>query len=211
MTEPNPPFAPFASPGAIPSRGPSLVPLPLEEARERAVRLLSDGYAYDKLSETEFEWRLGRLSTMDSPAAVDALVADLVAPPTPAAASVTVTEDEGRIVAVMSQTRREGPWTVPRQLRVLALMSEVRIDLRNAAIPDGCTIEISSIMANVKLVVPPDLSVDFDVTPVMASVENEAADHGAPAWGAPRLRIRGMALMAEVRVEVRLDANLARR
>jgi hypothetical protein len=184
--------------------GRALAPLPLEQARERAVRLLSDGYAYDKLSETEFEWRLGRLGTMDSPAAIDALVADLVALPAPATAPLAAVQDEGRIVAVMSQTRREGPWTVPTRMRVLAVMSEVRLDLRYASIPHGCTIEISAIMANVKVVVPPDVSVDFDVTPIMASVENEAADVGAPAWGAPHLRIRGMALMSEVRVDVRV-------
>ena len=50
---------------------------PATEARERAIALLTDGYAYDALTEAEFEWRLGELMRAESTAAIDALVSDL--------------------------------------------------------------------------------------------------------------------------------------
>jgi hypothetical protein len=57
-------------------------PLPLADARERAIRLLTDRYADDTLSTGEFESRLDRLYGTRTAAAVEALVADLAAPRT---------------------------------------------------------------------------------------------------------------------------------
>jgi hypothetical protein len=186
---------------------PGTVASSLADSRERAIRLLTDGYAYDAITEEEFEWRLGQLSHADSPAAIDALVADLatasqtgLAPGTGYSAAARL---EGRIIGIMSETRRQGPWRVPRKLRVFALMSDVRLDLRYAAIPDGCTISVMAIMANVSLIVPPGLAVDFDVTPVMASTRNDAKELESPGYRVPHVHVQGAAVMSEVRVRVR--------
>lgn len=69
------PRTPLASPQ--PNR-PSLT---LEGARERAIRLLADGYAYDVISEEELERRLAQLNDATTSYAVDALVSDLAVPP----------------------------------------------------------------------------------------------------------------------------------
>lgn len=180
----------------------------LDAARERAIRLLTDGFAYDVITVDEFEWRLGQLSHADSPRAIDALVADLMAPadgltgshalaPAPAFAA------EGRILGIMSETRRMGPWRVPQWLRVKAVMSDVKIDLRYAVIPSGCTIDLSAIMANVSFIAPPGLVVDFDVTSIMASARNDARAMASDGYTLPHVRIRGSAIMSEVRVRVR--------
>jgi hypothetical protein len=179
---------------------------PLSEARERAVRLLSDGFAYDAITVEEFEWRLGQLSRANTPRDIDALVADL-AVPMPGAAAVmapVVTQpSEGRIVGIMSQTRRDGPWRLPQLLQVKGVMSEVKIDLRRAVIPPHCTIDVTAIMANVTFTVPPGMIVDFDVSPIMASTRNDARGVGIMGYELPHVRIRGSAIMAEVRVRVR--------
>jgi len=203
MTEPlNRPT--IASPSAAPAPGSALA-LAVEEARERAIRVLSDGYAYDALTEDEFEWRLGQLSLANSPAEVQALIADL-----PAAGTVSTeagyavapaAEVEG-IRAIMSEVRRDGPWRLPQRLRVTAVMSSVRLDLRYATIPPGCRIEIRAIMANVLIIVPPGLPVEFDVSPVMGSARNDSWRVPA-AIGAPLVRVSGSAVMAEARVRVR--------
>ena len=178
----------------------------LDEARERAIRLLTDGFAYDVITVEEFERRLGLLSHADTPRAIDALVADLGTPartglvPGPMAAAAAA---EGRILGIMSQTRREGPWRVPQRLRVKAVMSEVRVDLRYAVIPPGCTIDVSAIMANVHVIVPPGMVVDFDVTPIMASARNDVRAQALDGYLQPEVRIVGSAVMAEVRVKVR--------
>lgn len=193
-------------PTPLPSYRPAVAPLPpvdLEEARERAVRLLSDGYAYDQLSEAEFEWRVDRLNKSTSAAAIDALVADLLVPAASPAATPVAPEAHGRLLALMSEASRVGVWTVPARLEVVAVMSQVRLDLRHAQLPPACTIELFGLMANVHVIVPPGLPVYLDVGAVMASTRNDAVSLAPPAAGVPCVIVRGAAMMSEVRVRVR--------
>lgn len=196
----NGPYVPTGSTAPDPG---SALAAALDQAREHAIRVLSDGFAYDALTEDEFEWRLGQLSLANSPAEVQALIADLPARGTPSPAAPTVpARGYDRIRGVMSEIRREGVWRLPQRLRVSAVMSNVRLDLRQAVIPPGCLIEVRAFMANVTIVVPPGLPVDFDVSPIMASARNDSA-HVPAASGAPVVQVRGSAVMAEVRVRMR--------
>jgi hypothetical protein len=200
MTEPRTPLP------AAPLRDDGIAAHPLDEARERAIRLLTDGFAYDVITVDEFEWRLGQLGHADTPRAVDALVADLgaVSPGrAPASPATALVPAEARIFGLMSQTRRTGPWRVPQRLRVKGVMSEIRIDLRSAIVPAGCTIDVSAIMANVGFIVPPGMVVDFDVTAIMATTRNDARGQGLDGFLVPHVRIKGSAFMSEVRVRVR--------
>jgi hypothetical protein len=179
---------------------------PFDDARERAIRLLTDGFAYDLITVEEFEWRLEQLSRADNPSAIDALVADLGAAGQggmPVRTAGLTPLAEGRILGIMSQTRREGPWRVPQRLRVKAVMSEVRVDLRYAVLPPACTIDVSAIMANVHFIVPPGMVVEFDVTPVMATARNDVRAQRLDGQLQPHVRIHGSAVMSEVRVRVR--------
>jgi hypothetical protein len=197
----------YPMPYSPPRHAADHAPLSVDDTRERAIRLLTDAYAYDVITEEEFEWRLGQMIHADSPHAIEALVADLVAP-APAATAVTrgyspVFEPEGRVLGIMSETRRRGPWRVPQRLRVKAIMSDMKIDLRYAVLPPACTIDLSAIMANVTFIVAPGMIVDFDVTSVMAAAGNDARAAATSAYMLPHVRIQGMAIMAEVRVKVR--------
>lgn len=178
----------------------------LHAARERAIALLTDRYADDSLSEVEFEARLSWLSAADSAARIDELVADLAAPRSIVPAHDTspyglLALPEQRISAVMSSTSRTGQWTLPTRLVVRAVMSELRVDLRHASLPPAAEIDLSAVMANVRFIVPPELGVESDVSAFMATVRNDASVAHWP--GAPRLRITGSAVMAEVRVQVK--------
>ena len=198
-----------AAPSAAPEPGSALA-IAVEQAREHAIRVLSDGYAYDTLTEDEFEWRLGQLSLANSPVEVQALIADL---PGGSGAPVASAHTGGayagvpapareRISGIMSEVRRDGAWRLPQRLKVSAVMSNVRLDLRQAVIPSGCVIEVRAIMASVSIVVPPGLPVEFDVSPFMGAARNDSS-RMAPAFGAPVVRVMGSAVMAEVRVRVR--------
>jgi Cell wall-active antibiotics response 4TMS YvqF len=178
---------------------------PLDDPRERAIRLLTDAYAYDVITEFEFERRLSQLSLTATPAKIESLVADLQQPPSvirnpvPGYAPI---QGEGRIVGFMSETRRKGPWRLPQRLLVRAIMSDMKIDLRYAAIPAGCSIEVSAIMANVQLIVPPGLIVNFNINPILGSARSDA-DDGSHAGRQSHVDVHGSAIMAEVRVRVR--------
>ena len=197
----------------------------LEAARERAIRLLTDRFADDTLTVDEFEARLDRMYQATVPADLDALTADLVgvtgvtdAPRSPGAATAAIaraatgvrpypvpgeTPALRRVFALMSEQKKTGRWVVPRRLDVRAIMSDLFLDLRDAALPPAfCEIDLAAIMSNVKVLVPPGVVVENLLTAVMASVGNDAEDDGRLPASAIRVRLTGMALMAEVRVRV---------
>ncbi len=177
---------------------------PAEDSRERAIRLLTDAYAYDQITEFEFERRLAQLSAAATPGMVNQVVADLgmrsglVRDPVPGYLPVP---REGRVVGFMSETRRKGPWRVPQRLLVRATMSDVKIDLRYAAIPPGCAIDVRALMSSVSIIVPPGLNVGFHIDPFLGAAGSDADDSMVP--GLSHLSVTGSCFMAEVRVRVR--------
>jgi hypothetical protein len=217
-----------ASPSApqVPAPAPSLAERgALEAARERAIRLLTDRFADDTLTVDEFEARLDRMYQATAPADLEALTADLVgatgmteAPRSPGVASAAIaravtgarpypapgeTPPLRRIFALMSESKHTGRWIVPRRLDVRAIMGDLFLDLRDAALPPGfCEIDLMAVMSNVKVLVPPGVVVEGLLTSVMASVGNDAEDDGRLPATAVRVRLTGMAFMAEVRVRV---------
>ena len=180
---------------------------PTDEARELAIRILTEAFAYDVITDFEFERRLGQLGLATTPATLDAVVADLstaggvVRDAMPDYSSLIPTE--GRIVGIMSETRRKGPWRVPQRLTIRAIMCDMKIDLRYAAIPPGCSIHVRALMSNVSLIAPPGLIVDFNVDPVLGAAGSDADGGTLAGHGPAHVRINGSAIMAEVRVRVR--------
>lgn len=214
LPDPAPPHRPAPSPADRAA---------LDAARERAIRVLTDRFADDTLTVEEFEARLDRMYQAGSPAALDALTSDLVAgpPAAPAAAPWLAgtparpparrggypapgeTPALRRMLAFLSNSRHSGRWTVPRRLDVRAVLGEVMLDLRDADLPPGfCEIDVGALMSNVNVLVPPGVVVEALVTSIMASVANDAEDDGRLPGDAMRVRLTGMAVMAEVRVRV---------
>lgn len=182
-------------------------PTQVDDARARAIRLLSDSFAYDVIDMDEFERRLGLLSTAVDAGAMHALVADLVhhgrGDASSALMSHTPIPSEGRILALMNETKRQGSWQLPHLLVIKALMSDVKLDLRHAAVPAPCIIDVAAVMANVSIIVPPNLVVEFEVMPFMATTASNARAVPGFGYSPSPVRIRGTAFMAEVRVIVR--------
>jgi hypothetical protein len=180
----------------------------VDAARERVVQLLTDRYADDSLSLVDFETRLDALYRVADVATLEAMAASLAtavprataghaaaAPPAPLPSARAAFD---RIFAFMSNTMRRGAWRVPHRLRVAAVMSEVRIDLRDAELPATLEIEVLAIMSAIKVTVPAGVEVVLDVTPVMAAVADRT--DGLPSAGGPRVVLRGTGVMAEVTV-----------
>ena len=168
VTRHEPPPGPLAYPA----------PTPFDDARARAIRLLSDSFAYDVIDMNEFERRLELLSTAVDARAMHALVADLVHrgrgdEPSASMAHAPI-PSEDRILALMNETKRQGSWQLPHLLVIKALMSDVKLDLRHAALPVPCIIDVAAVMANVSIIVPPNLVVEFEVMPIMATTASDA-------------------------------------
>lgn len=190
-----------------PSPGPSglLSDSATDQARDRAIRILTDAFAYDVITDSEFERRLEMLGKAIGTPGIDAVVADLPREGSRAGHSPsygTLTPSEGRISGLMSEIRRTGPWRVPERLSVRAIMCDMKLDLRYAAVPAGCEIDVTAVMAAVVIIVAPGTMVDFNVDPFMGAAGSAADDFFRDPASA-HFRVTGKAIMSEVRVKVR--------
>jgi hypothetical protein len=110
-------------------------------------------------------------------------------------------------VAVLSHTRREGEWILPRLFRVFAFFGNVELDLVHALLAPGTSvIEVRCIWGSVEILAPTDLRVEFEVDPVIASAEISRKAPSTTSPDAPIVRITGSAFMGSVELKV-VDPN----
>lgn len=185
----------------------------LELERERTVQALCAHFAQDHLTTPELELRFDevyRASSLDelrgllrglpalAPAAITATPLPMYAVATPTSVPV-----EKRFLALMSEVRRQGLWSVPARVTARAFMGAVRLDLREGQVPaDGVDIDVSVMMGEVRIILPPGLRADVDGFAVMGEFSDRTA--GGGALDAPTIRVHGKAIMGAVRVETRL-------
>jgi len=207
-----------------------LPPPSLARAREQKITELSEHFANDNLSLEDLERRIERVYKAASVADLDQVTADLrglaplvdqrpktgkrerlVPSPEPLSAQAPVPAGyeipHSRLLAIMSSTRRVGRWAVPRDMRTVALMSDTKLDLTNASLPVGGVVhlEITAIMAAVKIIVPPGMRVINEMHSFMADVRSgadEMPDH-LTTPNTPVIRLTGTAFMSELKVKVR--------
>ncbi|HEY4130850.1 MAG TPA: DUF1707 domain-containing protein [Gemmatimonadaceae bacterium] len=204
-----------------------LPPPSLARAREQKISELSAHFANDDLSLDDLERRIERVYKASSIVDLDIITSDLpratsvidprnpgafgsdrLAPQSSAVIPSTFELAHGRMLAIMSSTRRTGRWAVPRDLRVVALMSDTKLDLTSASLPVGgfVDIDLTCVMASFRLIVPPEVRVVNEMHSIMADVRSGADELLPIASGrstAPVVRLRGTALMADVKIKVR--------
>lgn len=110
-------------------------------------------------------------------------------------------------IAILSHTRRDADWILPRLFRIFAFWGSCEIDLTRALVGPGVSvIEIKCIMANVEIIVPPDLRVENDVEAVLASADLRREAPTAPPADAPTVRVTGSTFLGNVEIKV-IDPN----
>ncbi len=108
-------------------------------------------------------------------------------------------------VAVLSETKRVGPWQLGASHGALALMGSVTLDLRAAHFAEReVTLTANAVMGEVKIVVDAATVVVVEGFGVMGEFKEQRprVDH-APHPDSPVLRVRGVALMGSVTVRRR--------
>lgn len=195
------------------------MPPPSSQAREQKISELSLHFAKDHLSLEDLERRIERVYKAATVAELEEITADLrvIAPPLPAPAGRAVAsasrslspaypQEKARILSIMGESRRQGPWHVPQRLEVVSIMSDMEIDLTHAVVPSGVVeFDMRVVWAACKVIVPSGMRVVNEMHAIMASVQSDAGDTTPAAEDAyaPTIRLTGMALMAEVKVLVR--------
>lgn len=183
----------------------------IEVERQRTIDVLSQHFAHDNLSLDELERRIEGVYRAASVPALRELTRDLPGADAPAAVPARPAQlpelyaaEQGRIVAIMGETRRRGVWLPPRMLDVWTVMSDTHLDLTEAQLAEGVTeIDLRAIMSSVKVIVPPGVRVVVQVGSFMGAVHDDTSDPPPLGSHAPVVRLSGWALMSEVRVRVR--------
>lgn len=106
-------------------------------------------------------------------------------------------------LAIMSETRRVGPWVVGDQHTAFAVMGSVVLDLREAQFQSHeLTINASAVMGEVTVIVNAAASVVLQGVGVMGEYTEQRPRVPYDAeQGGPVVRLRGFALMGSVHVQ----------
>lgn len=191
--------------------------------RERVAEILRDAVAEGRLAMEEFDERLDAAYKARTYGELEPLTADLPAAAAAAAGPaplslrkesgaptpwperiVSGTEGSAVGIALLGGFQRKGRWTIGRRFTAARLMGGGEIDLREAnfAGPE-VVITCWAVMGGVNIVVPPGVEVDVRGLGIMGGFD--AGEDGVPGDpGAPRVIVKGLALMGGVGVERKL-------
>ncbi|GFE16689.1 hypothetical protein Sgleb_47360 [Streptomyces glebosus] len=195
--------------------------------RERVAEILRDAVAEGRLAMEEFDERLDAAYKARTYGELEPLTADLpVAGAAPEPLSlrkesgaparwseriVSGTDGSAVGIGIMGGFQRKGRWTIGRRFTAVGVMGGGEIDLREANFA-GPEIVITcwALMGGVHIVVPPGVDVDVRGLGIMGGFD--AREDGEPAEpGAPRVIVKGLALMGGVAVERKLPRAERRR
>jgi hypothetical protein len=195
----------------------------VRDRREQVIQRLSEGYAQDLFDVDELERRLDLAHGAATVAELDALLADLggaAAAPAPSTALVvagpTGIDDPSRaerktMSVIMSSVERRGRWAVPKYMVLRSVWGNVELDFRDASLAPGVTeIVVLVVMANVEVILPPNLAIDVDVSTFAGNVteRHRVPPDADPAR--PLIRITGRVVFGNVEVTTRLPGESAR-
>jgi hypothetical protein len=201
------------------------------ESRERAIAALSDHFAHDAIDVDEFERRVTVAQTSESPEEIEALLSDLgglppLAAPGPAAPSVAMVpaakvtpalvaaadvREQQTVLAIMGGVDRRGSWTVPRRLKLVAVMGGAYLDLREARFPPGpVDIEIFAFMGGLEIIVPPGLAIETHGSAIMGGFQQVNRSPPHPDEERPLLRVHGFVMMGGVDIRMQLPGESGR-
>lgn len=200
--------------GAKPAR-----PLEVDEAREKAIDLLSECFARDMLSVEDFERRLDLAhaagSMRELGEAIEGLGSDGLttpeqgglperAPRRAPAAAFSEVRPADRAVAVFGETKRAGQWVPARRNTVAAVMGSATIDLREARLgPGTTTFTAVAVMGGIEILVPPGLHVQCGGSAVFGSFERRDSSPAPVAADDTVVRVDGFSVFGSVEIETR--------
>lgn len=179
--------------------------------RQRVAEVLRDAAGDGRLDLDELEERLELTWAAKTygelvPITLDLQATGPVTPPTAAPVRRTPggvpAVGHNSSTAIMGDCKRRGVWQVPEHHSAFSLMGSVTLDLREAILSSHHTqINASAIMGDVQIIVPADMHVVVDGTPIMGDY-GQAKDKVPAEVGpdSPTVRVRGMALMGSVQV-----------
>ncbi|MEO6955627.1 MAG: DUF1707 domain-containing protein [Antricoccus sp.] len=177
--------------------------------REAVATRLNNAMAEGRLNIDELQERLDVVYAAKTRAELVPVVSDLplVASGNAPAASprrlVGAGDGPGVSIGIFSGSDRSGHWSLPENHTAFAAFGGVELDLREATLEAAnCTITCVALFGGIEITVPEDVQVQVSGLPLFGgfSSRNQGKVNAAPA-GAPRLKIRGLAMFGGVEVK----------
>ena len=178
-----------------------------DDERHQVTEVLRQAAGEGRIDLDELEERLEAAFNAKTYADLVPITADL-----PATGAAIVQRPAGHVVAgpaysssfaMMSETRRSGPWQVGSHHSAFALMGSVVIDLRQAVFTTReVTINASALMGSVYVIVNAHTVVVCDGLGIMGDYsESRSRASAETAVDSPVVRVKGIALMGSVNVK----------
>jgi hypothetical protein len=185
-------------------------------AREEARELLDAAADEQRISSEVLELRLALIGEAPSPAAVAAIVADLL--PTGGYDLVPAAMDEGwvnpaeviRLSSTFGSTKRQGRWTAPYLLELYTMFGDLEVDLRDASFGASVLeVNVDNTFGKVVITVPSGTVIENDCSTVFGSVKHERRHRDAAAPNGLVVRITGSVVFGDLKTRERLPSDLA--
>lgn len=183
-------------------------PLASDVDRGRAVGLMSDACSDGRLGLEEFSRRVESALSARTLADLSRLTVDINTPPASLPRS-RKPRNAKWFIAVMASTVRRGRWHLRPFSRVVAVMGECVLDLRQVEVETRQShILAVALMGSIQVIVPEGIDVDLSGAAVMGSKELRGGST-RPLPGSPTVHVTCCALMGEVQVRVKQLKELA--
>ncbi len=168
--------------------------------RDATITRLRDAMAEGRLTLDDFSNRTDTALTALTRDQLAAVVADLPNGLAPAAIAAQGAGWAPWVVGIMGSAKRTGRWRVGHEIHAVALMGDCKIDLRQAIIDASViTVDALAVMGSVEVIIPEGVEVDLGGVAIMGSKEMKMGGP-EPSYGAPIVRITGLALMGAIKV-----------
>ncbi len=170
--------------------------------REHAAGVLQRVCGEGRITLEEFTVRVGAVWAADRRSEIDrALDGVALHQPPP----VPPREPESKIVNVLGENRRSGRWLLPRRLRLINVLGETKLDLREAALAPEVlaerVVDITGrcVLGEVTITVPEGIEVEVSGGTILGSRKLRLPPV-RPAAGTPVVRIHLHVFLGEVKI-----------
>lgn len=181
-----------------------------DQERQQVADVLRQAAGEGRIDVDELDKRLEATFAAKTYAEIVPITADLptasiVRLPVPRSSALATGPAHESSFAVLSTTRRRGPWQVGPQHKAFALMGGVVLDLREALVAgQEVTINASVVMGSVDVYVDEHTVVVCDGRAIMGDYsESRSKIPAQPQPDSPVVRVLGNALMGRVNVKRR--------
>ena len=179
--------------------------------RDKVTELLHAAYAEGRIDYDEHSVRTVAALTARTFDDLTVLTDDLVpAPPERALVAVPDLPEPDRVTAMLAETKRVGPWSVPRTIQVNVILGSALVDLTEAMFTSRqVEINCTQFLGEIVIRVPAGTSVRVEAANVLADCSVKHV--GDPDDGQPIVLIRGTNILGDISVRGPKRASIWKR